>query len=501
MIVAVIIASLVIIFLAQYAYKLKHQKFYQLLDQFPCYPTYPIIGNLHMLYGATENAVMRIKNLMKPYDRLLFWIGLTPVLLVKKHQDIVAICNRCSDRESHGFIEPWTTKGILTSRYEDWKISRKMLHPAFSQEMLTTYIDVFKKATSNLIGEFRKVADTGEIIDVFDAIKISNTDVILQSVLGVSAEGEAKKTLRFSQAIFEFLKDSNKRVFTLWLHPSFIYKIYLKITGKIKFLKTLHTFPEEILKRTMNDFHEKKDQFDEAHPPKSMINLLVRKRLEHNFTEIRMRNELLQVIVGGTEAITFFSGFLMVMLAIHQDVQQKLFEEIVQFLANDDTLTIDRLTDPNELKYLEQCIKETARAFSPVSVTFRYTNKECVLDDGKVVPTGLTIMIPLLFHNRDAELFANPLKWDPQHYSEESIAKRPKGSDLLFGCGPRNCIGYKYAFLLSKIRIINIIKEFHLSTNIKEITEDDVTVDLLLRSKIGFPVKFSSRRKTGVIDS
>ena len=56
-------------------------------------------------------------------------------------------------------------------------------------------------------------------------------------------------------------------------------------------------------------------------------------------------------------------------------------------------------------------------------------------------------------------------------------------------------VGAKYAVMLLKIEIAYILNSYHLSTSIKEVTKRDLKADLLVRSRIGFPIKFTKRIK------
>lgn len=62
---------------------------------------------------------------------------------------------------------------------EEWRKSRKILAPGFSSEMLSKYTEVFNSKSSDLVDSFKRVADTGEVIDVFDYLLKTNIDTIV----------------------------------------------------------------------------------------------------------------------------------------------------------------------------------------------------------------------------------------------------------------------------------------------------------------------------------
>ncbi|XP_065221566.1 cytochrome P450 4g15-like [Planococcus citri] len=487
--------TIIVIILLKIFDRFKNKRMYELLEKFPSYPTYPFIGNLYMLCGSSNGEFLKkLNKLIEPYDRQVFWFGFVPILFLKKHEDIMAIHTQSQYRETLGFADEWIGTGIINAKYEEWRKSRKILTPAFSSEMLSKYTVVFNKNSSALVNALRQVADTGEVINVWDYLMKTNVHSIVENVMGVSIQTSGKEGQQFGDAVYKTVQNILKRMISPWLHPSFIYFLYLKITGESKVMKQLHHIPMKILKEKLTEYRNGNLKYDDVHSSKTVIDQLIKESLhEPSFTETRMRNELLHVTGASIETTTLNVGFLMLMLAIHQDIQQKVYEEITELLTDDEILTPDHLF--NQLKYLEQCIKETSRKYTPVLGTFRRTHKECTLKDNKIVPKNTMVFSAFHWAHCDKELFENPHKWDPDHFNEQNEQTRSKNGFLSFGYGPRSCIGAKYAMMSMKTEISHILRSYHLSTNIKELTDDHLCANMSIRSKIGFPIKFTSRQK------
>ncbi|XP_065219330.1 cytochrome P450 4C1-like [Planococcus citri] len=392
-----------------------------------------------------------------------------------------------------GFAEEWIGTGILNANYAEWKISRRVLAPAFSTEMLSKYVNIFKKNSSALVDRFETAADSGEIINIWEDVIKANVDSIVEITIGVAMQGTEGKGKEFSDALIEAAQSVAKQVITPWLHPCFIYNTYLKLTGKSKFIHQLHALPTKILQDKLNEIKNGENTSENVHSSKAIIDQLIKgSLLESNYTETRMRDELTHIILAAIETTGLNLCFSLLMLAIHQDIQQKVHQEIEELFKDNDTLTADHLF--NGLKYMEQCIKETSRVFSQVVVTSRRTHKECTLKDNMVIPAN-TFVVPLLFlASKDPDLYENPRKWDPDNFSEQAVQNRPKISFMSFGYGPRSCIGVRYTMLSVKTQMVYILRNYHLSTNIKELTKEHVKADLFVRSTIGFPIKFTKRK-------
>ncbi|XP_065219360.1 cytochrome P450 4C1-like isoform X1 [Planococcus citri] len=473
--------------------KLKNKNFYKLMNQFHSYPTYPLIGNLNMLYGSLNDILENFEKIMIPNDRVFFWLGPYPVLLLKKYDDIATVLTQASHRDMLGFGEEWLGTGIVTAKYDEWKVSRRALQPAFSTEMLSSYVSIFEKNSSALVDRLKPAADSGKIIDVWGDVMKCNVDSIVEITLGVPMQGIEQKGKEFSDALIEASKSVAKQAITPWLQPRIIYNAYLRLTGKIKFIHQFHALPTQILQDKLKEYKNGENSSEHVDSSKVIIDRLIKASFsESSFTETRIRNEVTHVIFAAIETTGLNLCFSMVMLAIHQDIQQKVYQEIEELFKDNDTLTADHLF--NGLKYMEQCIKETSRIFAHSTVGSRRTHKECILKDNTIIPAN-TMVAPLFFlANKDPDLYKNPKKWDPEHFSEEAVKNRPKNSFMSFGYGPRSCIGTRYAMLSIKTEMLYILREYHLSTNIKEFTKEHLYADLFVRSSIGYPIKFTRRK-------
>ncbi|XP_065221564.1 cytochrome P450 4C1-like [Planococcus citri] len=490
------VCVIIIAFLVHLTRKTRNERFYQLIEQFPTHPSYyPLLGNAHLLAGSLEGLLKKKEKLMESYDRLLYWLGPVPILLLKKCDDIAAVLNQCVEREDLGIMKEWMGTGMLNAEVEEWKKSRRVIGPAFNSDMLSKYGKIFNEKAADLVENLRPAAENGEEVDVLDFLRHANLDSVVGTSMGISIGDYGKEGEKFSYSVMETMKQGTKRIQYPWLIQHHIYMIYLKLTGKLQDIAHLQYLPSKIIRDKMNSIRksrEKNDSGDEDHVPESMIDLITRESSrELGFDEIRMRDELLLMAAGGVETTALGVSFLMLMLAMHQDAQQKAYEEIVELTQDRDFLTENEMN--GHFKFLEKCIKETLRMFSPVMVTTRRTTKEVVLKDEKIIPANLFVVAFIYLSNRDPDTFENPDKWDPENFSEQALEKRSKNSQLNFGVGPRSCIGYKYAMMSLTAQIVYVLRYYHLTTSIKEFTKDNLKTDLCIRSKIGYPIKLTPR--------
>uniref|UniRef100_A0AAT9UTY2 Cytochrome P450 4461N1 n=1 Tax=Maconellicoccus hirsutus TaxID=177089 RepID=A0AAT9UTY2_MACHI len=488
--------TIIITLLLRIYFKTKYKRFYKLIEQFPSHPTSPLIGNLKASYATVKDFRRNVMDLMKSHDRLIFWIGPIPILLLKRADDVSFILSQCDNREMHELGKQWAGVGVLTGSYEEWKKSRKLILPAFSAKMLSKYVETFITKSSNLVDRFKPMADTGEVVNISDHALTINIETMLENVLDVSPEEAGKAGEEFGHLtakVFEFIID---RMLKPWLYPHCFYNLYLKLTGKMKLVEAFHYLPTKMLKERTAEFKARKEQSDFVDSPKTIINLIIseNQREDTRFNEERLKGELLQMIAAGFETSSLSLSTILLMLALHQDAQEKVYEEILRDLQGETKITAHHVM--NKFKYLEQCFRETVRMYSPIVLTLRQTYKEHVLRDNTIIPSGLCVVPLIHLAQRDGDLYENPDKWDPDHYSDEAILKRPKGKETAFGNGVRYCLGSKYVTFSIKSQVAHVILNYRLTSNIKELKPEDLRMDFSIRSAIGYPIIFHSRQKT-----
>lgn len=102
------------------------------------------------------------------------------------------------------------------------------------------------------------------------------------------------------------------------------------------------------------------------------------------------------------------------------------------------------------------------------------TDRVCVKDydvnvDGKTftIEKDKVIMIPVFAFHRDPKYFPNPMKFDPERFSDENKHNIDPDTYLPFGIGPRNCIGSRFALMELKTIFYYLLKNFRFEVTAK----------------------------------
>lgn len=165
---------------------------------------------------------------------------------------------------------------------------------------------------------------------------------------------------------------------------------------------------------------------------------------------------------GGFETSSSTLTFCVYELALNQDIQQKLREEIQNGLEeNEGKITYDLLFS---FKYLDMVTRETLRKYPIITGMLRRCTKEYKIPETDlVIPEGLNVLLPTYSIHHDPEFYPEPSKFDPERFSPENSEQRNPITFLAFGEGPRACIGVRFGMLQMKIAIVKLLMNFEIN--------------------------------------
>lgn len=146
------------------------------------------------------------------------------------------------------------------------------------------------------------------------------------------------------------------------------------------------------------------------------------------------------IMFEGHDTTAAGSSFFLSMMGIHQDIQQKVVQELQDIFGDSDRPAT--FQDTLEMKYLERCLMETLRLYPPVPLIARQLKEDLKMASGDyVVPAGATIGIVTYKLHRNESIYPNPNKFDPDNFLPERQANRHYYAFVPFSAGPRSCVG------------------------------------------------------------
>lgn len=184
---------------------------------------------------------------------------------------------------------------------------------------------------------------------------------------------------------------------------------------------------------------------------------------------------LMDMFVAGYDSIQFHTTWFLLLLAMHPEVQDKLYEEL----------------STGKRDYFNMTLREVIR-YRPIlfSGTWRRAQADIELSNGQMIPKGWLLMYNT-WHVHHSDFWQNPEQFNPERFRDISISDETMHT-LGFFRGPRTCPGKDMAKDEIYEIISAILKEYKLVAPDGDILNDDTYYSDIMR-KDSFRLKAVTR--------
>nr|ALD15915.1 cytochrome P450 [Dendroctonus armandi] len=457
----------------------------------------PLIGSALKLSGKPYAIFSSITELFNQYPKLFrVWFGTRLFYAVSdpKYFEILMNSPHALKKEYlYRMAEPVVGQGLFSARSVPyWKAHRKLIMPTFNQQILNGFMDVFTEQSDILADVLEKYAGKAEF-DVFKPVSTCTLDIICETAMGVQIKAQSTKS-RFAERLDKIFEIMTIRIFNLFYHWDLLF--YITSLGR-----EFKAAAEELRAFTKKVLVQKKalKERRKAHEPTvedtskrlAFLDLLldINDSGDFKLTDEEIMNETLTLMAAGSDTTATTICFIFTVLAIHQDIQEKVLAEILDVVGPNASVRLEHLT---QLKYLERAIKETMRLFPIGPLLVRKAEKNINIGD-HVIQKNCSILFGVLSVHRNAKYWPQPNKFDPDRFLPENASKIQPGSYIPFSHGPRNCIGLKYAMMSMKAILATVLRKYRVVTSYQTIDDLEVKMNLLLRPQHGYKVAVELR--------
>ncbi|CAN4097419.1 unnamed protein product [Withania somnifera] len=185
---------------------------------------------------------------------------------------------------------------------------------------------------------------------------------------------------------------------------------------------------------------------------------------------------LWEMIFRGSDTVAVLIEWILARMVLHTDVQSKVQEELDRIVGRSRSVIE---SDVTKMVYLPAVVKEVLRLHppGPLLAWARLATKDTTVD-GYHVPAGTTAMVNMWAITRSAEVWTEPLEFNPERFMNETepIDFSVLGSDLRlapFGSGRRACPGKTLGLTTVTFWVASLLQEFEFRS-----TAGTKTVDL-----------------------
>ncbi|MFI0404453.1 cytochrome P450 [Actinomadura sp. 3N508] len=170
----------------------------------------------------------------------------------------------------------------------------------------------------------------------------------------------------------------------------------------------------------------------------------------------RIRDSVLMTMLAAHHTTGVAISWTLYLLARHPAAAERAAAELEQVLGD---RAAPGYGDLKDLDYLERVLKEAMRLYPPGPYGARETTEDLVLG-GHAVPAGTTIFYPFWAVHMNPDYWPEPEVFDPDRFTPEASAGRPKLAYIPFGLGPRSCEGAALAMAEAELVLAILLKRF-----------------------------------------
>uniref|UniRef100_A0A3Q4BDG2 Cytochrome P450 3A n=1 Tax=Mola mola TaxID=94237 RepID=A0A3Q4BDG2_MOLML len=342
---------------------------------------------------------------------------------------------------------------------EQWKRIRSILSPSFTSGRLKEMYSIMLQHSSNLINSLRKKVEADEVIEVKEVFGPYSMDVVTSTAFSVDIDS-------INHPSDPFVANIKKMVKFDFLNPMLVLVVLFPFLRPIIEGMNVSFFPRDVLEFFYSFLKKIKDERsrDETKNRVDFMQLMVNAHVSENhkedpnsqkgLTDDEILAQAMIFIFAGYETSSSSLGFLAHNLAINPEIQKKLQQEIDETFPGKPTY--EALM---QMEYLDMVVNESMRLY-PIANRLDRIAKSSVEINGVTIPKGTSITVPVYVLQRDPTLWPEPEAFKPERFSKDNKDNIDPYAFLPFGAGPRNCIGMRFALLMMKLAMVEILQRF-----------------------------------------
>jgi len=339
-------------------------------------------------------------------------------------------------------MKPVLGEGLLTSEGDFHLRQRRLAQPAFHRQRIASYGAVM----AEYAGVWRSRWNDGRQVDLHTEMMSLTLAVVGKTLFDYDLAVDSGQIAQSLETMLE--------MFRFMMMPFARQMEELPLPGMMR-LRRARERVDAIVRRIIRERRaEGRDHGD------LLSMLLAAQDTEGDggsMTDAQLRDESITLILAGHETTSNALTWAFYLLAKHPEAEARLHAELDSVLRG----RLPSADDLPALPYAERVLAEAMRLYPPAYAVGRWALEDHAFGPYEV-PKHSVVLSSQWVIQRDARFFPEPLRFDPDRWTPEARAARPKFSYFPFGGGNRVCIGEGFAWMEGILILATLAQQWRL---------------------------------------
>ncbi|MEA5602787.1 cytochrome P450 [Nostoc sp. UHCC 0252] len=336
-------------------------------------------------------------------------------------------------------------EGLVISEGDAWRSQRRLMQPSFHRQQIAAMVDDMTQLTDQMLERWQKKA-AGATLDVSEEMLVLTQKILLKTTLSMEADSDTTELIQAWNIIYKFLSDR------LWavIKPPINFPTP-KNRQFTQAINTLRTVANNIIQQRKQGNHT------DHHDILSMF-MSTQDESGKGLSDQQLHDQIVGLFSAGFETSAVTLGWIWYLLSKYPTIERQLQAELTTVLAGR-TPTFEDLP---QLKYTKMVVQEAMRLY-PGAWVYARNNlaDDCI--GGYDIPANSMLLISPFVTHRLPEFWDNPEGFDPERFTPERSADRPRYAYFPFGGGQRQCLGDIFALTEIQLIVAMVCQRFRLN--------------------------------------
>ncbi len=373
--------------------------------------------------------------------------------------------NYNKDNFDYRMLKPLLGEGLLTAENPLWLRQRRLIQPMFHRQRIAGFGSIMIEEASRMLTGWQSRYQSGQPFDITAEMMRVALRIASRALIDLEIGDDAATV---GEALGVVVRLFGTSPISLLL--PFLPTAHNRKLGRAN--RSLHVLVDRIIAERVREGRDHGD----------LLSMLLAARDADTGEPMppkQIRDEVLTLLLAGHETTANALGWTFYLLSGAPEVEEKLHAELDQVLGG----RLPTVEDLAHLPYLMMVLQESMRLYPPAWAISRAV----IADDeimGYRVPAGANVLMSQWVTHRHPDFWSDPNRFEPERFTPDQVAKRPRYAYFPFGGGPRLCIGDQFAQIEARLILATVLQNFRLRLAQAEPVEPEPLVTLRPRGGI-----------------